>query len=70
MPKNKSAVIRHRIIDQMLTNKRRPYPTLEQLAAKCSAILGSDVSTSTIEKDIRAKGTRNLKVRIMKINYL
>jgi hypothetical protein len=54
----------------MLTNKRRPYPTLEQLAAKCSAILGSDVSTSTIEKDIRAKGTRNLKVRIMKINYL
>ena len=54
MPKNKSAVIRHRIIDQMLTNKRRPYPTLEQLAAKCSAILGSDVSTSTIEKDIRA----------------
>jgi len=54
MPKNKSAVIRHRIIDQMLTNKRRPYPTLEQLAAKCSAIIGSDVSTSTIEKDIRA----------------
>lgn len=54
MPKNKSAVIRYRIIDQMLTNKRRPYPTLEQLAAKCTAILGSDVSTSTIEKDIRA----------------
>ena len=38
----------------MLTNKRRPYPNLEQLAAKCTAILGSDVSTSTIEKDIRA----------------
>jgi predicted DNA-binding transcriptional regulator YafY len=54
MPKNKSAVIRHRIIDQMLTNKRRLYPTLDQLAAKCIAILGSDVSTSTIEKDIRA----------------
>jgi hypothetical protein len=38
----------------MLNDKRKPYPNLEQLAAKCSAILGSDVSTSTIEKDIRA----------------
>jgi len=54
MPKNKSAVIRYRVIDQMLNDKRKPYPNLEQLAAKCSAILGSDVSTSTIEKDIRA----------------
>jgi len=54
MPKNKSAVIRYRVIDQMLNDKRKPYPNLEQLAAKCSAVLGSDVSTSTIEKDIRA----------------
>jgi predicted DNA-binding transcriptional regulator YafY len=54
MPKNKSAVTRYRVIDQMLNDKRKPYPNLEQLAAKCSAILGSDVSTSTIEKDIRA----------------
>ena len=54
MPKNKSAVIRYRVIDQMLNDKRKPYPNLEKLAAKCSAILGSDVSTSTIEKDIRA----------------
>ncbi len=54
MPKNKSAVIRYRVIDQMLNDKRKPYPNLEQIAAKCSAILGSDVSTSTIEKDIRA----------------
>ena len=54
MPKNKSAVIRYRVIDQMLNDKRNPFPNLEQLAAKCSFILGSDVSTSTIEKDIRA----------------
>jgi predicted DNA-binding transcriptional regulator YafY len=54
MPKNKSAVTRYRVIDQMLNDKRKPYPNLEQLAAKCSAVLGSDVSTSTIEKDIRA----------------
>jgi predicted DNA-binding transcriptional regulator YafY len=38
----------------MLNDKRKPYPNLEQLAAKCSAVLVSDVSTSTIEKDIRA----------------
>jgi predicted DNA-binding transcriptional regulator YafY len=54
MPKNKSAVTRYRVIDQMLNDKRSPYPNLEQLAAKCSAVVLSDVSTSTIEKDIRA----------------
>ncbi len=54
MPKNKSAATRYRVIDQMLNDKRNPYPNLEQLAAKCSAVLVSDVSTSTIEKDIRA----------------
>jgi predicted DNA-binding transcriptional regulator YafY len=54
MPKNKSAVTRYRVIDQMLNDKRKPFPNLEQLAAKCSSVLGSDVSTSTIEKDIRA----------------
>ena len=54
MPKNKSATTRYRVIDQMLNDKRKPYPNLEQLATKCSAVLGSDVSTSTIEKDIRA----------------
>jgi predicted DNA-binding transcriptional regulator YafY len=54
MPKNKAAGIRYRVIDQMLNDQRNPFPNLEQLAAKCSAIVGADVSTSTIEKDIRA----------------
>ena len=54
MPKNKSAATRYRVIDQMLNDKRKPFPNLEQLAAKCSSVLGLDVSTSTIEKDIRA----------------
>jgi predicted DNA-binding transcriptional regulator YafY len=54
MPKNKSAIIRHRIIDQMINNARNPFPTLEQFAERCSTILGVDVSTSTIEKDLRA----------------
>lgn len=54
MPKNKSAIIRHRIIDQMINNTRAPFPTLEMFAESCSGILGVDVSTSTIEKDLRA----------------
>ena len=54
MPKNKSAATRYRVIDQMLNDKRKPFPNLEQFAAKCSSVLGLDVSTSTIEKDIRA----------------
>jgi predicted DNA-binding transcriptional regulator YafY len=54
MPKNKSAAIRYRVIDQMLNNKRAPYPSLEEMASRCSSILDADISTSTIEKDIRA----------------
>jgi predicted DNA-binding transcriptional regulator YafY len=54
MPKNKSAATRYRVIDQMLNDKRKPFPNLEQMAAKCSSVLKTDVSTSTIEKDIRA----------------
>jgi predicted DNA-binding transcriptional regulator YafY len=52
MPKNKSAVTRHRIIDACLTNKQRPFPTLEDLARKCFEKLDMDISTSTIEKDL------------------
>lgn len=54
MPKNKSAATRYRVIDQMLNDKRKPFPNLGQMAAKCSSVLKTDVSTSTIEKDIRA----------------
>lgn len=54
MPKNKSAAIRHRIIDQCINDKRRKYPTLEYLAERCSVLLDTDVSPSTIEKDIAA----------------
>ncbi len=52
MPSNKNAVTRHRIIDQCLINKRHQYPTLEYLADRCSEILETDISTSTIEKDL------------------
>lgn len=52
MPANKNAIIRHRIIDQCINDRRRRYPTLEYLADRCSEMLGTDISTSTIEKDI------------------
>jgi predicted DNA-binding transcriptional regulator YafY len=54
MPKNKSAAIRFRIIDQCINNRRNRYPSLELLAEKCADLLQTDVSASTIEKDIAA----------------
>jgi predicted DNA-binding transcriptional regulator YafY len=53
MPKIKSAVSRHYIIDACLTNRLKPYPTLEALARACSEKIREGISTSTIEKDIR-----------------
>lgn len=53
MPKNKSAVIRHRIINNCLRDKRKKFPSLQFLADECSRVLDTEVSTSTIEKDIR-----------------
>lgn len=52
MPKNKSAAIRYRIIDANLNSKKHLFPSLADLAQKCSEILGVEISTSTIEKDI------------------
>ena len=53
MPKIKSAVNRYHIIDACLTNKQKPYPTIEALAKACSDKIREGISTSTIEKDIR-----------------
>ena len=59
MSLHKYALIRYRIIDSMLRNKYRPYPTIEQLRSKCEEhLFGSTseehISISTIEKDLRA----------------
>jgi predicted DNA-binding transcriptional regulator YafY len=54
MPANKSANIRYRIIDKCLNNKKKRFPSLNDLAEACSDILGTGISTFTIEKDIRA----------------
>jgi predicted DNA-binding transcriptional regulator YafY len=54
MPKNKSAAIRFRIIDQCINNRRHRFPSLEYMAERCSELLQTDISTSTIEKDLAA----------------
>lgn len=54
MPANKSAVTRYRVIDSCLNNRQKPFPSIEFIAEKCSQMLGSEVSVSTIEKDFRA----------------
>ena len=54
MPKNKSASIRYRIIDDCINNRRKPCPSLKYLADRCSDLLFTNVSESTIEKDIAA----------------
>ncbi len=54
MPANKYALIRYRVIDRLITNKYRTYPSIEELIEGCSEAIGKVVSKSTIEKDIYA----------------
>lgn len=62
MSLHKHALIRYRIIDAMLRNKYKPFPTIEDIRAKCEdSLFGSDwgehISMSTIEKDFKAMRT-------------
>ena len=57
MPHIKNALIRYRIIDRMLRNKYKPFPSKEALRSACEdALFGSDsgahICASTIEKDL------------------
>lgn len=57
MPHIKNALIRYRIIDRMLRNKYKPYPSKEALRSACEdSLFGSDsgahICASTIEKDL------------------
>lgn len=59
MSLHKHALIRYRIIDNLLRNLQQPYPTVEEIRAKCEASLfgqnyGEHISVSTIEKDLKA----------------
>ena len=58
MPHIKNALIRYRIIDRMLRNKYKPYPSKQQLREVCEEELfgsqGANICDSTIEKDMFA----------------
>lgn len=57
MPHIKNALIRFRIIDRMLRNKYKPFPSKQELRAACEESLygadsGDNICDSTIEKDM------------------
>lgn len=52
MPKNKSAVLRYKIIDNCLRNTRRKYPSLEFIQEKIEDQLGEPISISMLNKDL------------------
>ncbi|MBT9484104.1 WYL domain-containing protein [Sediminibacterium sp.] len=54
MPKNKSALLRYRIIDGCLTNSMHPYPSLDAIQKKVEQQLDKSISSSMINKDFAA----------------
>lgn len=52
--KNKQALTRYRLIDNRMTMKQKPAPSLEEIVDYVSEKLGSPVSVSCIQKDIYA----------------
>lgn len=60
MPANKEAFIRYRIIDRLLRNKRKTYPSMDDFIEEMEEKLGKTFSDSTIQKDIKAMKQDNL----------
>lgn len=54
MPANKSALLRYRIIDHCLTNKRKAYPSLQDICDKIEEQLEKPISESMVNKDFGA----------------
>lgn len=59
MSLHKHALIRYRIIDRMLRDSQKPYPSIEEIRRECEeALFGSEngdhICQSTLEKDLRA----------------
>ena len=54
MPVNKEAFLRYRIIDRMLRNKYKPFPSMDDLIDELEEKLGKSFSISTIQKDIKS----------------
>lgn len=73
MPANKYALLRYRIIDKMIGNKYKPYPSKEELRQACEDALygsqGTNISISTIEKDLKAMREENELAYYAPIKY-
>lgn len=59
MPVSKNVLLRHRIIDRLIRNEQRPFPTKSDLRRACEEELygsdaGQNICDSTIEKDLFA----------------
>ncbi|MFT4969959.1 MAG: putative DNA-binding transcriptional regulator YafY [Chitinophagales bacterium] len=54
MPVNKEAFLRYRIIDRLIRNNARPYPSMDDLMDDLEEKLGKSFSVSTIQKDIKS----------------
>jgi hypothetical protein len=52
--KNKQALTRYRLIDNLMTNKQRPAPSLQEIVDYVGEKLGTSVSVACIQKDIYA----------------
>jgi len=52
MPINKNALGRYKVIDMLLRNSMRPYPTMKDIIEACRIKLNIDPSVDTIQKDI------------------
>jgi predicted DNA-binding transcriptional regulator YafY len=54
MPINKDAYKRYKIIDACISNKNKPYPSMQDLIEACHSKLDVSPSSFTIQKDIQA----------------
>ena len=52
MPINKSAFRRYKVIDMLLQNKMKRYPTMQEIIDACLDKLKIDTSKETIQRDI------------------
>ena len=74
MPHIKNAFIRFRIIDRMLRNKYRPYPSKKDMREACEEALfgsqyGEHICDSTIEKDMfNMKMEHDAPIKYSKLN--
>lgn len=54
MSQNKEAYLRYKIIDSCIGNKRKPFPSMNDLIDLLEGKLGKTFTISTIQKDIKA----------------